>query len=672
MITLTTSGDSVVFVFDNNDHYLQQGTIEVPMNSLSLLIDSSDMVTFKKAASNDVFVSATLSELGMTKEQLISFYKENMVSEGGVPEEEIQAMIASATSGYADSVTFNSDNNYIEFYHDDTKVYELDASDFVIDGMIDDVRIETIGGVSYLVIDFNTASGKQDIQIPLTDIFNPSDYYTTAQTDTKIAEATSGKVDTDTYAAYTAATDAALSGKQDTLSAGTNIIIADNVISADIDAKGIEGGRGITVTTGETADTVSFNLPIYQGKGNYSLSLTQASGTSTQSYNNIVSGYSTVAIGAGLTVTNKYEAGLGVYNVNRPQSQSQPFGDSGYTLLTVGNGGGNAVNQKHNALEIRQNGDIYYANTNDTAHTDFFTKPMVKLQDAIDSKQDTLSAGTNITISGNVISAEGGGKAIEAGRGISITTGETADTINCTLSGGTLINISNNKINCYAPIKYGTGVDSIIVGSSTSTNKATGHNSIANGGDGNTANGDYSNAEGFNTQATKHSSHSEGWFTIASGNYSHTEGNNTKTTNESEHASGRFNNSVSASTTFGDSGNTLFSVGNGTADNARHNAFEIRQNGDIYITSGGTDIKLQDNLGSTIEISSAITSGDTNPVQGGVLYDKFDEIEEVTAAALNTLSDNFDGLKLKKVSQAQYDALISGGTVDNNTLYVVI
>jgi len=244
-----------------------------------------------------------------------------------------------------------------------------------------------------------------------------------------------------------------------------------------------------------------------------------------------------------------------------------------------------------------------------------------------------LSAGTNITIVDNVISAEGGGKAVSAGTNISITTGETADTINCTLSGGTLINISNNKINCAAPIRYGTGNNSVIVGSSISTNKATGMNSIANGGDANTASGQYSFAEGFNTQSTKNSSHSEGWFTLASGNYSHTEGNHTKTTNESEHASGKYNVSSSASTTFGDSGNTLFSVGNGTADNARHNAFEIRQNGDIYLTLDGQDVKLQDQLGG----GGGITSGEVQTMIDESISGKTDESAFTTHTADTTI-----------------------------------
>ena len=49
--------------------------------------------------------------------------------------------------------------------------------------MIEDVRIEN----GYLIIDFNTASGIQDIQIPLTDIFNPDNYYDKTAVDALLA-----------------------------------------------------------------------------------------------------------------------------------------------------------------------------------------------------------------------------------------------------------------------------------------------------------------------------------------------------------------------------------------------------------------------------------------------------------------------------------------------------
>ena len=69
----------------------------------------------------------------------------------------------------------------------------------------------------------------------------------------------------------------------------------------------------------------------------------------------------------------------------------------------------------------------------------------------------------------------------------------------------------------------------------------------------------------------------------AHGDYSFAEGQNTIANNRSEHAMGEFNKSNKASDTFGDSGNTLFSIGNGTSDTNRKNALEVMQNGDIYI-----------------------------------------------------------------------------------------
>ena len=76
-------------------------------------------------------------------------------------------------------VTYNSSTKKIEFTCvDNTKKY-LDATDFVKDGMVSSVAIED----GNLVITFNTDSGKEAIIIPLTDIFNPANYYTKVQTD---------------------------------------------------------------------------------------------------------------------------------------------------------------------------------------------------------------------------------------------------------------------------------------------------------------------------------------------------------------------------------------------------------------------------------------------------------------------------------------------------------
>ena len=272
---------------------------------------------------------------------------------------------------------------------------------------------------------------------------------------------------------------------------------------------------------------------------------------------------------------------------------------------------------------------------------------------ATSTKQDTLVSGTNIkTINGETLLGEGnieiqggsgGGKAIEAGRGISITTGETADTVSLNL-----------------PISAGTGTNSIIEGVGTF------------------ASGNYSHAEGGATSAKGIASHSEGMNARAKGVASHAEGQFTTANNTSEHASGQYNNSVSASTTFGDSGNTLFSVGNGTSESARHNAFEIRQNGDIYITKDGQDVKLQDQLGSG---GSSYTAGDGIDITNDVISvtGKVDTSAITTSISSSSTDaqvpsakavyDQLGGLKLVKLTQSEYDAL---ATKDNSTLYVIV
>ena len=369
---------------------------------------------------------------------------------------------------------------------------------------------------------------------------------------------------------------------------------------------------------------------------------------------------------------------------------------SGVTYDIQGSGGGGVPESAFTA---------YTATTNERISQDeeVTAAALNVLNESLSGKQDTLSAGTNITISGNVISAEGGGKAIEAGRGISITTGETADTVSFNL-----------------PISAGTGTNSIVEGHTS--NKASGNYSHAEGrgtsasgyvshaegyyttasglyshaeGNGTVANGSHSHAEGYNTSASNYS-HSEGYNTNASGINSHAEGQYNETTNQSEHASGQYNVSSSGSSTWGDSGNTLFSVGNGDWS-ARHNAFEIRQNGDIYLSSGGTDIKLQDHLGgggggiSSAECQTMIDeniSGKTDNTTFTAYTSSTDTVIQgkqdtlVSGTNIKTInntsilgSGNIDiqgsGNPTVELTQAEYDALVSAGTVSADTYYII-
>ena len=95
---------------------------------------------------------------------------------------------------------------------------------------IQDVSATSVVEVTQQQYDDLPASAKTDnILYIITD--STVDYVTSAQTQSAITQAVSGKVDTSTYTAYTAATDTAIAGKQDILTGGGGIDINNDVIS---------------------------------------------------------------------------------------------------------------------------------------------------------------------------------------------------------------------------------------------------------------------------------------------------------------------------------------------------------------------------------------------------------------------------------------------------------
>lgn len=196
--------------------------------------------------------------------------------------------------GYSE---YDSETHRINFKNTSTGsvLSYIDASPFIVDGMVQNVEVKdvTIEGesVKCLVISFNTDAGKQDINIPISQVFDASNYYTKAQTDSAIAAYTydkatidekvaeGGKFDptqyynktatdnllankADTATTYTKtevdnAITAATSTKQDTLVSGTNI--------KTVGAQSVLGSGNIAlmtahVGTGNDAETLIFEF----------------------------------------------------------------------------------------------------------------------------------------------------------------------------------------------------------------------------------------------------------------------------------------------------------------------------------------------------------------------------------------------------------------------------
>ena len=95
-------------------------------------------------------------------------------------------------------VLYDSQTKHINFYgkgdtqHTTVLAY-VDAANFIVDGMVDTVEVKnaTVSGqtVLCLVISFNTDAGKQDINIPISQIFDATNYYDKTDVDDLVAEA---------------------------------------------------------------------------------------------------------------------------------------------------------------------------------------------------------------------------------------------------------------------------------------------------------------------------------------------------------------------------------------------------------------------------------------------------------------------------------------------------
>ena len=202
---------------------------------------------------------------------------------------------AADVEGFFGAVNYDKESKRINFYNTSTGgtvIGYVDATDFIKDGMVSNVEIKEVAekGVC-LVITFNGDSGKQAIEIPISQIFNADNYYTKSQTDSAIAAYTYDKATIDQKVAeggtfdptqyydktatdnllankadkattYTKtdvdnAITAATSTKQDTLVSGTNI--------KTVGAQSVLGSGNIAlmtahVGTGNDAETLIFSF----------------------------------------------------------------------------------------------------------------------------------------------------------------------------------------------------------------------------------------------------------------------------------------------------------------------------------------------------------------------------------------------------------------------------
>lgn len=176
------------------------GTLTLKRNNVTLGTFSANQ---KTNDSINISVPTSIADLGQTAiteiQNLINYGQLDVSS---LTEEQKEALHDATTASsdfvtdtdltteladYGKIINYDSSTQMIQLKNGDTVLSQFSAQDFLIDGMLEDVRI-TNGtgdntGESVLLIDFNTDSGITDIEIPLKDIFDASNYYTKSEID---------------------------------------------------------------------------------------------------------------------------------------------------------------------------------------------------------------------------------------------------------------------------------------------------------------------------------------------------------------------------------------------------------------------------------------------------------------------------------------------------------
>lgn len=458
MISINKQGNAIVIEFTDNDKYLFNGKIEVAPNELIVVVDQSDMVTFKRASNGDVLFSQLVDDIQIagspvTKDTVIDqFALIGFTSGGGEP-----GAVSSVNGQTGDVIiTPASLNVYTRAEVDaaiNAETTERQKQDSALGGMIaaetaareqavaskqdtlvSGTNIKTINGQSVLgagnieiqggTSNWDDITGKPEFAEVATsgdynDLTNkpeiPSDYIeniTDSDTEFSIATAfnyKSGKKYSLSFS-KTGGFDVTIGGVGDTqrsinLSIDTDIIatkedLADYQPVGDYATKTELASKQDTLVSGTNIKTI--NGQTLLGEGNIEIqgggTITVDSELSTTSENPVQNKVITNAI------NGKQDAGDYALKSEIPDI-------SGLATKTELSGKLDTAtyNSEKASFETKENAAATYQVKGDYATTA-----------QLNSKQDTLVSGTNIkTINGNSLLGEGD---------ITIQAGGTVDT----------------------------------------------------------------------------------------------------------------------------------------------------------------------------------------------------------------------------------------------------
>lgn len=172
------------FNLADNEPFLVEGSSK-SVNVLDLITTETDPVFLASAAAN--ITTSDISNWNSKTDNVgtITGITMNGASKGTSGVVDLGTVLTSHQdlSPYATDLVYNSTRGIIELRHEKTTIASIDVTPFIKDGMVSSVTVGTPSsginvGRTCLIITFNTDAGQNQIELPISQIFDADDYYT--------------------------------------------------------------------------------------------------------------------------------------------------------------------------------------------------------------------------------------------------------------------------------------------------------------------------------------------------------------------------------------------------------------------------------------------------------------------------------------------------------------
>lgn len=418
MISINKQGNAIVIEFTDNDKYLFNGKIEVAPNELIVVVDQSDMITFKRASNGDVLFSQLVDDIQIagspvTKDTVIDqFAIIGFTSGGGGGTsnwDDIQGkpeFAEVATSGSYNDLTDKPEipSDYIENITDSDTEFSIDTAFNYKSGKKYSLSFSKTGGFDVII------GGDTQRKINLS-------------IDTDIIATKGDLANYQPVGDY--ATKTELASKQDTLVSGTNIKTVNGQSLLGEGNIEIQGGGTITVDSAlSTTSENPVQNKVITNALNDKASKTELA-TKQDSINKYVSSItpnpqSTGFILSTISVNAEGEPSIVDFQLNNTKDpdiefeadRTNPAQLKSYIKLSANVLKKSVADQTYatkTELEGKvDDADIADMLTKSEAASTYQPKGEYATTSQLSGKQDTLVSGTNIkTVNGNSLLGEG-------------------------------------------------------------------------------------------------------------------------------------------------------------------------------------------------------------------------------------------------------------------------